>query len=359
MASPESLCRRVITESEFRNRVFTEPVDYRGALFTSPAKFDTVDFRGGANFQGAVFEQGAYFFDCHFTSAEFSWCRFLYQAYFWRCRFEGLLADFSQALVLKGPNPPATYLHNGEANFSWACFNADANLARLRVEGPAFFWGTRFKAAADLSDVRFDGNARFEGTPWRVCVSRQEVAEFYDQLVSIGVLHLDPETSDGRFANFVGVETVEQLLSKLNGRLPVHALEIVRQLWIDRALRMFSDQGATLTGASAAHASAVHFSGVNLNRALIADSGLAKAQFDDVEWSRRKMFGTRRRRSAVYDESLSREPRAYAIVGSFYHDIRLNYEQRNEPELARDFYYGEMETRCLSPDFSRVVRQSA
>jgi uncharacterized protein YjbI with pentapeptide repeats len=349
----------VVTESEFRGHAFAEPADFRGARFPSRAYFEGVDFRAGANFQGAVFEQGATFFDCRFAQANFSWCRFNYQAYFWRSHFEGE-ADFSQALILKGPNAPAGFLNNGEANFSWAWFGGEAKFARVRIEGPAYFWATRFRSLADLSDIRFESDARFEGAPWRVCVSRLELGSLYDELVRRGVLHPDPETSDGRFANFLGVESEEQLVRRMGGALPADAVEAVRRLWTERAQPMFSDRGAWLTGVTAANPSQVLFTGVNLGRVRIAGSGLAGARFEDVEWDHRRVFGALRRRSAAYDERECRERRDYETVCGFYHDLRVSYEQKNRLETAGDFYYGEMEMRRMrQPRLWRAVSLTA
>jgi uncharacterized protein YjbI with pentapeptide repeats len=362
----------LIKDSQFNKRDFSEPenfteccfekpADFSEATFHAAANFHRVNFSHGANFKGAVFEQGASFTDCTFAWARFSLSQFWYQAWFWKSLFKGEV-DFSHATIRKGQTPHKRITDNGRANFSWCRFEGDTNLSQLWIEGPAFFWGTRFLTKANLYALRFEAGAHFEGTPWRVCVSRQEIPECFDELLKIGVLHPDAEWIGPRtmYANFIGVQTAEQLVSKLNQHLPPDAIERVRRLWMDLAQPMFSNQLVNFSGMSAADASSVRFSGVNLSRAMLADSAIAAAQFDDVEWDTRKMFATHRRRSAIWDEGAAREPQQFAAVGRFYHDVRVSYERKNQSELAGDFYYGEIEMRRRSqPWFIRSISLAA
>lgn len=353
---------RFTAKERYEDCLFAELAEFSRSIFESEVSFNRVTFSQGANFTGAIFKRGASFIDCRFEApgkapeapcATFSNCQFWYQAWFWKSSFEGK-ADFSQTNIRKGQPPHERIPDNGRANFSWCRFEGDAELSQLWIEGPAYFWGTRFLREANLYALRFESSADFEGTRWKVCVSVWEIPMLFHRLLKIGILHPDAEMNG--YANFIGVKNEAELTRKLKDLPSAHDIQkIILPMWNRLALPMFSDQEVDFSGVSAANASSVRFIGVNLGKAKLADSSLALAQFDDVVWARQKMFAARRKRSAIYDESASTDITNVKRVGRFYHDIRVSYQGKKQPDLAGDFYYGEMEMRRLSQ--SRFIRR--
>jgi hypothetical protein len=205
------------SEPHYRNMEFDQFADFSGRVFDQDA-----------DFRGAVFRRGANFTDCVFTGkADFTGCQFFGRAYFWKVRFRGE-AIFSRILVFERTETHAerrSDVFPGELNLSWAFFDRRADFARMRVAGPAYFYRTVFKDHADLSEAYFGGNALFEGGKPRVCISRSDGPEVYDQLVKIKlVIPAFEESADGRFANFFWVDAVEELQTRLesNGVTAAH-----------------------------------------------------------------------------------------------------------------------------------------
>lgn len=194
-----SLYRKAIGDIDFSGHVFAEPVNLAGAEFVGAvdfsrcvfkqfANFDAAVFRQPAEFRGASFEAGAGFSLTSFGAVAFLQSKVQGQARFWHAHFRER-ADFSQ-LRVKANGP-----RSGEANFSWARFDADAVFTDATFEAPVYFHRPIFRQDVYWDQCLFSGLFWLQGRPTDVLLPRFEVVDFelVGALEALGIFRPDIE----------------------------------------------------------------------------------------------------------------------------------------------------------------------
>jgi uncharacterized protein YjbI with pentapeptide repeats len=332
---------------DFRGHLFDHPVDFSGATFAGPAMFQECHFRKTARFTGASFQQGANFLGSTFhASAEFDWARFTGPAYFWRSIFRGR-ATFHQSVVEPSAGPSGSYLYPGEANFSWAIFDGPVDFYRSHFRGRTYFWRTVFGRGVNLAEVKFDDAVVVYGASWEVCVTPDDFPSLlFSRLLHHHLLSLDLETQPGRYAHFVDITTLPELVARLQEEgFTEHETEIVAEVWQRYARPTFPPDGeVSFQGISFGVPERSQFMNVDLGRCLMAGANVEDVEFTNVRWRQRAKFLGLGRRSSVADEDAARTPADLLAVSHLYSQLRRNYERKGRYKEASGFYYGELET---------------
>jgi uncharacterized protein YjbI with pentapeptide repeats len=290
-------------------RTFAAKCNFYEAKFLGSAMFDHVHFMRGANFTTATFMQSVWFFDCVFPEeapAEFEAVEFKDFVNFIGTEF-GQGANFSSATF------------KDHAAFNNAIFRRDSDFRWVSFEETVDFGNTQFHEQVDFTNASFLKRVQFQQTAFRG----------------------DPR------------------LKQSDSLLP----------------------GAVFSGAFFANPELVQFSGCYLGNALFHNCDVTTFWFSNVTWRERR----RSRKRIVFDEVAALEQsyvtegfefvedvpatqmlkiggfvpsrlkrkntpaaRNYPLVAEVYHQLKTNFDNRNDFWTAGDFHYGEMEMKRLA-----------
>jgi uncharacterized protein YjbI with pentapeptide repeats len=290
------------TEVDFYDATFTVLANFSNATFTKRAnfllaKFDTTaaadfayaKFNDGAHFTNVNFRSGARFPGVEFTGlVDFSDGKFAKQADFSTAKFNGPVG-FCETIFCEAKFESTGFTN--EVDFFLATFAARANFFRARFADGADFSGASFAHGADFSHSMFLGITLF--VPWK-----QEGKEPHPIFSGIQV--------DFRDVIIAPLDAV---------------------VFRDADLRK------------------CHFLGTDLRKAELAN--VTWPEIISKKWPR---IG---RRLGVYDEvwaDQERNNRSRPHIEQLYRQLKQNYEDRRNYEMARDFHYGEKEMRRKNLD---------
>jgi hypothetical protein len=317
-------------------------------IFNERAIFTHGTYEKGIDVKGCIFKKDVLF----------DWCSFNRYAKFWKSNFEGS-ASFNQSHVLKGENTGQnTFVFEGELNMSYCCFSSDADLTRLDIKGPAYFWRTIFMGNANFTETHFRDSAIFEGSPSDICISLLELndAELYKQLLIKGFLKLDSESSTlksdeklltsenlyAHFSEFVNCEDFEKKINEEHFNANIGALKELCQKY-NRS--MFNPEKANsffLTSFSSPND--VKFYNLSLKGVYTAEIALQSVKLENIDWYYSRIFLFKKRRS-IFDERVKNTTKDYKYLSQIYNKLKVTYTNMGMYEEARDFHCGELEMK--------------
>ena len=356
-------------------KIFPCLVDFEGAYFSGPVDFTQTTFKEGVSFVGTIFHDVA-----DFTQSSFEG-----PAFFWRCRFEKSFlfehCKIREVIHKESPRYP------GETNFSYTRFEEKASFKRTHFDGPSIFHRTCFLQEANFEECRFLKPARFDGSKSDICLSEAELpGKDFIQAVEkasiiyrsedhpphvgcLGFYNLDPEIGDDQgLRRKMGFPLQQKLtfgggtevILKRPSRKVYHPKDfppvqpggmLTEDHWsVMETLRSkyFVPMFSTIPDARAVFvrtqfSSGTLFSEVNLEQGSFQQTSLEGVIFASVRWAKRPL-AFRGERAALYDEApiVGR-----ALLEDTYHDLRMGYQKRGVIDVARDFYFGEMELKYM------------
>jgi uncharacterized protein YjbI with pentapeptide repeats len=183
-------------------------------------------------------------------------------------------------------------------SYHHAHFAAPANFTQLRIAGRADFSRAEFASAALFSGARFRAGVNFTAA---------------------------------RFQNKVGF-----------ARARFAADVYFSETRFPGAQECANDTGVEMTEVSFERPEQVHFYLIDAGRISFLKTQLARVDFTDVTWGRRKNG-----RAALWDELRADGARDPAEVARLYRQLRANFEKEGDHRAAADFRYGQMEMRRL------------
>lgn len=298
--------------SNFQHFLFPEhAVYFKGARFTDRAVFFFAKFAEGCDFSDAIFSEGADFSRATFAE---------------RAKFVGVSFDkgvkFSGATFYEG-----TYVDFRFAKFAdWAYFS-NATFGVEKVANPAnvrwineslctdaAIYAAEFDDAIFLGEAYFDG-AIFSEQAWFDGATFAKGADF-----SRATFGKKAKFSRARFLGRTRFFSRQE-----NGRrIPV-----------------FSGTPVDFREADMAP-DAVVFQDADLRKCVFLGTDLRKTWFANVAWPEE------RGRYEVYDQVEAErkgQNDKWPHIEELYRELKQNYEDRRNFELARDFHYGEKEMR--------------
>jgi uncharacterized protein YjbI with pentapeptide repeats len=305
---------KFLGEAVFANARFAGPVEFGGAEFLGGANFDNARFEGKVSFLGAAFSGEGRFLEAEFSGeADFTKAEFRRGAVFIKTKFH-LDATFDRAqFLVDGFFYEAVFEHTG--SFEAANFEEKTTFASVSFSGAADFNSATLKNA-HFGDSRFEGGVSFAAV-------RFTRAYFYDTVFG------------GRIANFANCSFVGRTLfnetdEKGEGRVLFQGVDEV-----------------DFTDVVLSPPTALIIRNADLRRCLFLNTDLRKADFTNVRWI---TIGTR---YGVYDEEVplkEGKARHWGHLERLYRDLKQNYENRKNYELAGDFHYGEKQMRKKNPE---------
>ena len=356
--------------------------DFEGAEFFGKVSFQKVTFEKGVSFVGTVFHD----------IVDFTEAIFIGPAFFWKCTFKSD-AIFRRCTVLAA-NHADSRRFPGEANFSYSMFYGLADFKRTHFHGLAYFHRTYFNGEANFEECRFDEFVKFEGPLSDICVSVLELpisnpveAQSSDLRIRLrkagliipntdhppggdkrGFYNLNPriqepdeltsymEQPQDRKWRIVGGFTIQH--SRKSKGIPrddvferstetlqfskqeVRAIADLRAAYA-RPMFSASDKASGIFVRTEFRGGAL-FSEVNLDRVRFQQTALNAVIFVAIGWAKMPLSFRLGKRDALFDET---QGVGHIFLERTYHDLRLGYESRGRIDVARDFYYGELELR--------------
>ena len=299
--------------ADFRDAQFKGEANFHEAKFKEYACFSDAQFEGVADFYEAQFKGGAYFFNAQFEG----------EAYFLYAEFKGV-ADFIAA-EFKEEADFSRAKFKGEAKFGSAGFKEEANFRKAEFEGEVNFGRAEFKEEADFSEAEFEGEANFCRAEF------EEEAYFYTTTF---------HDADFSFAIFKG-ETVfsrARFKAAADFRGGVDKEEDDQEDDQEKEYELFSREDDTLfLRVMFEKPELVYFYRVNLSRCRFLDTDLKSVNFIGItDWHQEGW------RAALYDEINDDSSKSYPELMELYRQLKQNYEERRNWEVAGHFHFGQM-----------------
>jgi hypothetical protein len=190
------------------------------------------------------------------------------------------------------------------------------------------------------------------GSSWEVIVTQDDLGghAIYNHLVTAEILTPDPETSDGRFAHFKDVTSVEVLRRRLGEvGLTLEAMRPVEAAWRRSAHATFPpDHEIHFQAVELEKSADSRMERVDMRQCLLSGTNVDLMTFADVRWPTGWKPLRLGRRAIVADERTAKTAHDFAALSRLYSLLGKNCESVRAFQEASDFYYGEMEARRLA-----------
>lgn len=326
----------VFPSAEYRKRDFTAHCLFRRAWFLAEANFAEAIFRGGSDFSQAAFARDVVFYKTRFEQyadftnstfdgrSDFMETVFVVGAAFGSSLFDGRPPRFVSSRFMGDADFRFAYFTNG-SEFLRACFEKDADFSFATLTSVADFQHARFLGRVDFGDAKFRGDE----------IPKPDRTWRWPRLcpASPGSANEEPDAVDSLAPGPIFVKTYFEK----------------------------PDQ--------------VIFSGNHLGRAVFLLCNVSKIIFFNVRWPKRKngrcmvleeivpftgpdfINGLPVLRSALRAKDGAPGGRNYRLIEELYHQLKKNYDDRQDYWTAGDFHYGEMEMKRLATSGSgRITR---
>jgi uncharacterized protein YjbI with pentapeptide repeats len=364
---------------QFTSEFLAPRCNFREAIFLCDVYFMNTTFEQGADFSGCRFGG-----QVNFAGAEFNWrsefgkAIFSRGANFLNAQFKGS-AVFAGAIFGDGGTPQAAAVHFAGAKFGAVPREDEASVATVDFRDAEFnvdssfvwaefvradFSGAKFRSKTTFREAKFKAEALFTHTafaPSPVPGLKEDTRPSFERAIFTGqaVFHLAEFAQGANFTETIFCGSLDFAAATLESCVDFSLARFLGSVYFDRtAFRQKDlDPGPVFTQAYFEKPEDIVFQGTDLSHALFYNSDVTKVRFSDVTWSvrsngKRKVFeedvSLKHDRAQALKYNRGDHPRNYHLIAELYHQLKKNYDERQDPLTGGDFHYGEMEMRRIA-----------